>query len=221
MNHPCEVGYFDPSEGVDQTQRYLPHWFQPNVATFLTFRTADSLPKAVVRRWQEEQLAWLSEHGWPIDGNGELPDWKRLPTSLQGEFYKHRTGRWHWHLDSCQGKCELRKRELAEIVMGALRHFDGQRYDLDCAIVMPNHVHLLLQFRPGTTCRDQCESWLHYTAWQINKRLGRKRAFWQSEPFDHLVRSAEQFAYLQWYIAENGVRANLPETDYLFWKRSV
>jgi len=85
---------------------------------------------------------------------------------------------------------------------------------------MPNHVHLLVQFRPGTTCREQGESWLHYTAWQINKRLGRKGAFWQSEPFDHLVRSAEQFHYLRQYIAENGVRASLPETDYLFWKRT-
>jgi putative transposase len=118
------------------------------------------------------------------------------------------------------GKCELRRRELAEIVLASLRHFDGQRYDLDCAIVMPNHVHLLVQFHEGTMCRDQCESWLHYTAWQINKRLGRKGAFWQSEPFDHLVRSAEQFQYLRRYIEENGLKASLSVADYLFWKRS-
>ena len=62
-----EIGYFDPAEGIDQTQRYLPHWFQPNVAMFVTFRTADSLPKEVVRRWHDEQRAWLCEHGWPIE----------------------------------------------------------------------------------------------------------------------------------------------------------
>ena len=104
--------------------------------------------------------------------------------------------------------------------MNSLQHFDGDRYDLDCAVVMPNYVHLLAQFHATTTCRGQCESWLHYTAWQINKKLGRKNAFWQSEPFDHLVRTAEQFEYLQRYIAENGQKANLPEADYLFWKRS-
>ena|ERR1043165_309210 len=220
MSEPVEIGYFDPTEGVEQTQRYLPHWFQPNVAIFVTFRTVDSLPKEVVRRWHEEQRAWLGDHGWPIHSNDELPDWKDLPLTLQGAFHKLRTSRWHWHLDSCHGKCELRKRELAEIVMSSLRHFDGERYDLDRAIVMPNHVHLLVQFRPGTTCRQQCESWLHYTAWQINKILGRKGAFWQGEPFDHLVRSVEQFVYLQRYIAENGIRAKLPESDYLFWMRS-
>jgi hypothetical protein len=61
---------------------------------------------------------------------------------------------------------------------------------------------------------------LHFTAYRINKRLGRKGAFWQSEPFDHLVRSGEQFAYLQRYIARDGTEANLPVSDYLYWSRT-
>ena len=39
--------------------------------------------------------------------------------------------------------------------------------------------------------------WLDYTAREINGQLGRKATFWQSEPFDHLVRSAEQFEYFE------------------------
>ncbi|MEZ6077339.1 MAG: hypothetical protein R3C56_17215 [Pirellulaceae bacterium] len=62
----------------------------------------------------------------------------------------------------------LRSRELAAIVLDSLRHFDGDRYDLDSAIIMPNHVHLIAQFRPPVTCREQCTSWLYYTAHQIN-----------------------------------------------------
>ncbi len=216
-----EIGYFDPDAGLEQSQRSLPHWFQPNVATFITFRTADSMPKEVVRRWTEESIAWLQARGIsPILG-GQLPEPDKLPSAIRTDYLKQRSHRWHWHLDSCQGKCELRNRELAEVVLQCLRHFDSQRYDLDCAIVMPNHVHLLVQFRPGTTCRQQCESWLHYSAWRINKRLGRRGAFWQSEPFDHLIRSAEQFQYLRQYIAENGVHAFLPESDYLYWKSAA
>jgi len=34
-----------------------------------------------------------------------------------------------------------------------------------------------------------------------------------------LTRSEEQFHYLERYIAENGKRAGLPESDYLCWRR--
>ena len=59
----------------------------------------------------------------------------------------------------------------------------------------------------------------HFTTFQINQRLNRKGEFWQSEPFDHLVRSPEQYLYLRKYIAENGIKARLPPTDYLYWCR--
>lgn len=35
----------------------------------------------------------------------------------------------------------------AKIVADALRHFDGERYELASFVVMPNHVHVL--FRPA------------------------------------------------------------------------
>jgi REP element-mobilizing transposase RayT len=101
----------------------------------------------------------------------------------------------------------------------ALRYFDGDRYDLDSFVVMPNHVHVLVQFRPNISLTAQTESWLRYTARQINARLGRRGEFWQSEPFYHLVRSAEQFEYLQRYIAENPQKAHLHTGEYLY--RSV
>ena len=113
----------------------------------------------------------------------------------------------------------LRNQELAQVVGDSLRYFDGERYDLDCFVVMPNHVHLVVQFRPPTTLRSQCESWLHYTAVQINRHLGQRCRFWQSEPFDHLIRSVEQFAYLRRYIAENPKRANLRKREYWSWAR--
>jgi hypothetical protein len=33
---------FDPEADVDVSERLLPHWFQPGVVTFVTFRNADS-----------------------------------------------------------------------------------------------------------------------------------------------------------------------------------
>ncbi|MEZ6124652.1 MAG: transposase [Planctomycetaceae bacterium] len=128
---------------------------------------------------------------------------------------------WHQQLDECHGACVLRQPETAEIVAGALHHFDGDRYYLDSFIVMPNHVHALVQFRPPTTLRKQLESWLHFSATQINRHLGTRGRFWQSEPFDHLVRSAEQFQYLQRYIRENPEKARLSAGQFLYWSREV
>ena len=112
----------------------------------------------------------------------------------------------------------MRDTDLANIVGDGLRFFDGERYDLERFVVMPNHVHLLVQMRKGTALRKQCESWLRYTARKINERLGATGEFWQSEPFDHVVRSEKQFHYLKKYIAENPLKAKLKEGEYLLWE---
>jgi REP element-mobilizing transposase RayT len=35
--------------------------------------------------------------------------------------------------------------EAKEIVMSAVRFWDGQQIDLDAAVVMPDHVHMILR----------------------------------------------------------------------------
>jgi REP element-mobilizing transposase RayT len=218
MENPVPFGVFDPKADVDISARNLPHWFQPGVAIFVTFRTADSMPQEAIDAWRMDLCQWLREHGVPVKGALPPRDLSKLPSSLRSEYLRVRDRLWHGNLDACHGECALRRDDLATIVMDSLKHFDGDRYHLDCAIVMPNHVHLLVQFILPTNCRKQCDSWLHFTAHGINKRLGRNGAFWQGEPFDHLVRSAEQFAYLRRYIARNGIEAKLPRSDYLFWR---
>jgi len=66
--------------------RNLPHWFQPGVATFITFRTADSLPRAVIARWQAEQKDWLRRHGFPITNASLEAGSADLPPSLRKAF---------------------------------------------------------------------------------------------------------------------------------------
>ena len=213
-----QFGAFDPEVEVDISARNLPHWFQPGVAVFITMRTLDSMPVEVIEMWDRQQRDWLLRQGITIDAGDELPHWKNLPARLQTTFRKMRDSLFHWHLDDCHGACHLRNRELAECVLKSLWHFNGSRYEIDCAIIMPNHVHLIAMFYPPTTCREQCTSWQRFTAKEINIWLGKKGCFWQGEPFDHLIRSSEQFLYLRNYIAQNGVAAKLPASDYLFKK---
>jgi putative transposase len=67
----------------------------------------------------------------------------------------------------------------------------------------------------------QCESWKHYTAVQLNRRLRRRGRFWQQDGFDHLVRSAEQFEYLRRYIADNPHRASLSPGEFVHWSKPL
>jgi len=61
-------------------------------------------------------------------------------------------------LDSCHGRCLLKRPELATIVADSLLHFDGQRYRIGDFIVMPNHVHLLAVFRGAEAMKEQYDS---------------------------------------------------------------
>ena len=87
-------------------------------------------------------------------------------------------------------------------------------------VVMPNHVHLLAAFPDPNAMEKQFDSWLHYTAVQINRLTNRSGHFWQQEPFDHLVRSVEQYEYLRCYIADNPKKANLREGQYIYRRYS-
>ena len=53
----------------------------------------------------------------------------------------------------------------------------------------------------------------------INRNTGQSGAFWQAEPFDHVIRSESQFLYLQQYIFDNPTKAKLPAGHFLYWQR--
>ena len=224
---PVEWKVFDPKSEVDVTARNRPHWDQSGALTFVTIRLADSMPKVVVERWLAELRDFLERNG--VDTRGLDSESratmaesraKALPDHLQRAFRKFKNQRWHENLDNCHGSCLLQKPEFAAIVAESLLKFDDERYHLERFVVMPNHVHLLVQMRAGWGLREQCESWMRFTGRKINSLRDAKGEFW-SEPFDHIVRSAEQFEYLKQYIVENPGKANLAEGDYLLWVRGL
>ena len=110
-----------------------------------------------------------------------------------------------------------------QLVFDACRFFDRQRYELFTLVVMPDHVHMLIQPLP----KSEQEYWtlssiLHsiksYSAKQIPKAMGRTGTVWQSERYDRIVRDGREFAAVWNYICLNPVKAGLvsvPE-DYAF-----
>jgi putative transposase len=206
---------FDPKAEWFVREHFRPHWSQVGAVVFLTFRTNDSIPHAVLQRWEREKQQWLR-----VRGHDAAKHWSEVVPTLaekdradfQKEFHRCRED----FLDMCHGRCLLRRPELAQIVADALLHFDGERYRMGDFVVMPTHVHLLAAFASADAMTGQCDSWLHYTAFQINGAMGEKGKFWQQEPFDHLVRSAEQYECLRQYIAANPHKAGLKRGEYLY-----
>jgi len=214
MNEP-RFRVFEPKDDVLVVERRLPHWSQAGTICFITLRSFDSLPKPVVDAWLRERNEFLRRHGI----NPLAENWRQQLTELSLEL-KHDLDRvfskkWHDELDACHGACVLRRPGLAKIVADSLKKFDNDRYELTDFAIVANHIHLLAAFPDIDGMLQQCQSWKHYTARQINRSLGRRGRFWQQDGFDHLVRSADQFDYLRNYIAENPRKAGLKPGEYL------
>jgi type I restriction enzyme R subunit len=186
-----EDGLFDPEKPWFIRWGRLPHWRQDGGTYFVTFRLSDSLPQAKLNQLKTERLEWLNDHP-----NPSIDDLRDFDTRLGRKL-----NRW---LDQGYGSCVLSDREAREIVERALRHFDGERYELGDFTVAPNHVHALLRMALDQDVSSVLYSWKHYSANRLLKidRIARafgtdQPHFWQKESFDHLVRnvrSLEKFA---------------------------
>jgi putative transposase len=160
---------------------YLPHLDSPDLLQSVTFRLGDSLPRHVVDRIYAETR--------PDD-----------PERLR---------RVERYLDAGQGACWLRRPEIADLVEGALLHFDGARYPLLCWVVMPSHVHLLIETAQGHPLADVVQAWKSYTAKRANELLQRGGQFWARDYFDRYIRDDQHLQAVVRYIENNPVKAGL------------
>ena len=161
---------------------YLPHFDYPRLLQSITFRLADSLPATVLDRMY-------------IDAQFADDQSRMRQVELQ--------------LDSCFGACYLRQPTIATVVQSALLHYDEEHYKLMAWVIMPNHVHALIEVRDGHPLSDVVQSWKSYTAHSANKMLHRQGAFWAIEYFDRFIRDADHYAHTVHYIHHNPVKAGL------------
>jgi type I restriction enzyme R subunit len=202
---PLSVGgsFFDSYGEIDKTIHRLPHWQQGNVWVFVTWRLGDSLPKAKLDQWNGEREIWLKLHPEPWD------------EKIEAEYHERFSRQIDEWLDQGSGSCVLKDSANAKSVAEALRHFDGERYELASFVVMPNHVHVLFRPLGDHVLADILKSWKGFTAREINKRLGKKGGLWQGEYWDRLIRNERHFSKVAEYIRENPVKARLREGEFI------
>ena len=101
------------------------------------------------------------------------------------------------------------------LVLSSCCHDHRVKYELYVAVVMPDHVHLIL-----TPLVDQQRNEIYCliaimrtiksaSAHLINRQLRRNGAVWQEESFDHVLRSSDGLDAKVNYVLQNPVRKGL------------
>lgn len=138
---------------------FLPHFDAPHVTQFVTFQLHASFP--VTR----------------------LAEFEAILKQPDDSVKRRRLEAW---LDRGHGDCWLRQRDVAELVEKILLEADGRNYRMQAWVVMPNHVHLVVDVW-GVPLGKLINNWKGKSSRGANKLLGRRGAFWQEDYYDTLV----------------------------------
>jgi REP element-mobilizing transposase RayT len=195
--------------GVEKRQgAYLPHWETKGGVYFVTFRLADSLPAEVreqIVAEREDIVRTAEQLGRPLSDSER----DRLLA-----LHTDKIDKW---LAQGHGTCHLKDERCAKVVSDALKHFDGDRYQLAAWCVMPNHVHVVFKALGDHGLADILHSWKSFTAKECNTLLGRKGEFWMPESFDRLVRNGPELRRFVDYTLQNPQAAGLKDWKWV-WK---
>ena len=117
--------------------------------------------------------------------------------------------------------------EEQAIVLETLRYWDGNKWQVFAAVVLPDHVHVLAKTlpNPGGGFFDLGEiihSVKSYSAQKISHKRGHRGSIWQDERYDRIVRHEAEFLEKWNYIRNNPVKSGLvdsPETYPWLYER--
>ena len=131
----------------------------------------------------------------------------------------------HWELEGStyfitfRVACGSLDADERRAVLEHIRSGDGRFYHLAAAMVMPDHVHLLLRPAPGVSLECISKGIKGPAARTINKRRGTKGRLWQDERWDRIVRDQEEFEEKLRYMFGNPVKAGLVDdpSQYEGW----
>jgi RecG-like helicase/REP element-mobilizing transposase RayT len=199
---------------AEQHYTVLRSWLDPlgiRIALRTGARQEDNAPLPLFARAESESLG---SAGCQPAVSGSLPD--TTPSRISEARYHHRRLP---HFERPWAKYAITfstrsRRTLSErardVVLESIRRWDGRRYELFAACVMPDHVHLLiepmveLQNKSGNSIFFSLSKILHsiksFTANRINKIEKVNEPVWESESFDRMIRSEsdlqEKFEYI-------------------------
>ena len=115
----------------------------------------------------------------------------------------------------------LTKNGISQIIFDAFEWLETQeRIKWYCIMIMPDHLHAIIQLRTQHTLSSIMHTFKRFTARQINKLLKQEGVLWQDGYHDSGIRGNTTLNEMIRYCYENPVRKGLVETakDYPFWR---
>jgi len=180
-HHPPEPAEATAGFKGWHTRGYLPHFDVPGVVQFISFRLADSLPQERRHEWDPILL---------------IEDQRDSRTRLEE------------YLDLGHGACELAIPAIAQRMENILLFDDNRRCRLLAWVIMPNHVHVLVEIWT-TPLGKLVQCWKKLVTDFVNARLHRTGQWWQEDYFDRYMRDDAHFQKTVHYIEWNPVKAGL------------
>jgi len=202
--------FLDKQAPILKTRTHLPHWDQRHALQFITWSLGDALPMRVQDHIRRERNCWLRANPRPWTPEVE-------------EEYKQRfIIRWEKWLDTGCGCCVLRRPNAQKLLSNALLYFQGKRVEVHAFVIMPNHVHLLMQVREESSLSKMMQSIKGFSSHEFNRVGLCNGKLWMKDYWDRVIRGPRHYARVWRYIERNPSRAGLkPEQFYLWQNRSI
>jgi len=103
-----------------------------------------------------------------------------------------------------------------QIVLDHITSGDPKFYRLWAAVVMPDHVHLLLRPNLGVALARVMKGIKGVSAKRVNDLRQTRGPLWQDESYDRIMRDADEALEKAEYLLANPVRAGMVEAGELY-----
>jgi adenine-specific DNA methylase len=113
----------------------------------------------------------------------------------------------------CRDRNFLATDAARDAAMSAIRHWDDHRIDLDAAVVMPDHAHMMFRIIDGSDLSSILHSIKSFSAKQIGKLTGARGSVWQDESFDHIIRHETEWEEKLEYVRLNPATRGLVDSQ--------
>lgn len=197
--------FLNKHEPIYETAGNLPHWTQYGKITFVTFRLVDSLPQDVIDNIKTEYESIKQR----LLKEGCQKELELLKAKRHNQLEKY--------LDKGYGSCLLKTKQYRDIIIQTLEHDNNIMYELHSYVIMPNHIHLLVEPIGQATIQQITQTIKSVSAHKINNYTNLTGSIWQKEYFDRIIRNEDHYNRVINYIRQNP--SHCSPSEYTHWER--